>query len=328
MRGAILSTADVARRQGAHHRRRRRTGRFHRCGRRGDRACRAAAQVDRPRRCRPGGHRGLRRPAARLSSRSAMAASAASTTPARSAASPSHPRGCVWQSRAMKASRCGGPVPRPSRRNCLEGCSYRRHLLAGRAQPGHRHAGKRTAWLAARRRPRHAHDRLSGQAALAVMVGQGALPRVVRGECRDPVAVPPQGRADGPPAAAARRARGAGHPRRLPSERGNGGGRLSRRHDPGGAHLPMRTRRCCAVPAAGQCRRSPGTSAASASPSALRKAPPASSISPADAPGVHVRQAECILRGQRRRRQNPPLGNGPSLVFATLRDSFAAIGHG
>ena len=84
----------------------------------------------------------------------------------------------------------------------LEGCPYRRHLLARRTQPRDGHAGERAAWLAAGRRPRHAHDRLSGQAALAVMVGQGTLPGLVGGECRDLVAVPLQGRADGPPAAA------------------------------------------------------------------------------------------------------------------------------
>ena len=52
----------------------------------------------------------------------------------------------------------------------MEGRASRRDLLAGRALPRHLDAGERAARLAARRFAQHAHDRLSRQDALAVVV--------------------------------------------------------------------------------------------------------------------------------------------------------------
>ncbi len=163
----------------------------------------------------------------------------------------------------------------------VAGRPHRRHLLARRALPGDHHAGERAARLAARRRQGHAHERLHGEAALGVVVGEGALPRHLRRRCGDPVAVPFQGRADGQGAHAARRARGAGHPCRLPSAQRGGGGRLPRRHGAGGALRRRPRRRCCAGPTTARCRRWPGTRAAAGWSSERRPEAPVWSTSPA-----------------------------------------------
>ncbi len=89
-----------------------------------------------------------------------------------------------------------------------------------------------------------------------------------------------QGRADGQPAAAARRARGAGDTGRLPPEGGGGGGRLSRRH---GACRALRRRRGGAAAAAGRRARVGARlecDPATCLPSAPKRAQPAWSIWP------------------------------------------------
>ena len=102
----------------------------------------------------------------------------------------------------------------------VERLASRRHRLSRRALRHHFDAGKHPARLAPVRRQEHAHGRLSGQDAVAVLVAGRQMAGDLRRRRLHPVAVPGQGRADGRGSARMRRARRrAGDPRRLPPGR-------------------------------------------------------------------------------------------------------------
>ena len=73
----------------------------------------------------------------------------------------------------------------------------RRHLQPGQQVPGHHDARAGAAWLAARRQPAHAHDRLSRPRPLDVVERRRQGAGDLRRRHRDHLAVRQQGRPDG-----------------------------------------------------------------------------------------------------------------------------------
>ena len=80
----------------------------------------------------------------------------------------------------------------------MGGLAYRRDTVARRALRGHLDAGERFARLAHRRQEKHAHDRLSGKDTFAVVVRRRRLARDIGRRGLHRLAVPVEGRSDGP----------------------------------------------------------------------------------------------------------------------------------
>jgi hypothetical protein len=199
-----------------------------------------AAQVDRAGGSRPAGRRRLFLRQERMSA-SPTAPPRNSPRNAPSRASPSRRRACALPPPATTASRCIGSARFQARRSRMEGRPHRRHLLARRQFPRHHDAGKRPARLEARhqarlRSPPHAHDRLSRQGEIALLVRQGQVAGLVRRTGRDRLAVPgkdgPMGKA---PLELGTRANIMAHCGQIPPGRRYPRHRLHRRHDPGGS---------------------------------------------------------------------------------------------
>ena len=129
---------------------------------------------------------------------------------------PSTARGLAFQPKGYRlrrpitmARRSGFPRSRRAPDAGMEGLASRRDLLARRALPRHLDAGECAARLAASRCAQHAHDRLSRQDALAVLVARRRMAGDVGRRRLRRLAVQGQRRSDGQGPARMRRAPGA-----------------------------------------------------------------------------------------------------------------------